>query len=119
MQLRLSVGFDGSGNPVMRTRSYANIKPGASDEAVFVSETMRGISFLTVSRNATRFLGKEAARRERAGGLSRHGKGGLHVGRIYVRSRHGKVMEVRDGRRRAGKEGRRVSTPHARALGRF
>ncbi|MEW5784353.1 MAG: DUF1659 domain-containing protein [Bacillota bacterium] len=35
MQLRLSVGFDGSGNPVMRTRSYANIKPGASDEAVF------------------------------------------------------------------------------------
>lgn len=37
LQLRLRTGFDGSGNPIIRTRSYANIKPGASDEAVLLT----------------------------------------------------------------------------------
>lgn len=35
LQLRLSLGFDGSGNPILRTRSYANIKPNAVNEDLF------------------------------------------------------------------------------------
>ncbi|MGI5876040.1 MAG: DUF1659 domain-containing protein [Dethiobacteria bacterium] len=35
MQLRLVVGHDTEGSPIYRTRSYSNIKPGASDEDVY------------------------------------------------------------------------------------
>jgi hypothetical protein len=37
LQLRLTVGLDEGGNPIVRTRSYANIKPDASDEAVYLT----------------------------------------------------------------------------------
>ena len=35
MQLRLRVGTDPMGNPILRTRSYNNIKPEATDEAIY------------------------------------------------------------------------------------
>jgi len=35
LQLRLNVGQDTEGNPVYSSRSYANVKPLASDDAVF------------------------------------------------------------------------------------
>lgn len=35
LQLRLRVGYDGGGNPILRTRSYSNIKPAASHEDLF------------------------------------------------------------------------------------
>lgn len=34
MQLRLLVGQDEQGNPIFRTRSYANVKPTATDDEV-------------------------------------------------------------------------------------
>ena len=33
--LRLVVGQDANFNPIYRTRSYSNIKPGATDEKVY------------------------------------------------------------------------------------
>lgn len=35
LQLRLRLGFDGSGNPILRTRSYSNIKPNAPNQDLF------------------------------------------------------------------------------------
>ncbi len=35
LQLRLLVGQDDKGNPIYRTRSYSNVKPAASDQAVY------------------------------------------------------------------------------------
>jgi len=35
MQLRLNIGQDVGGNPIYRSRSYSNVKPLASDQAVF------------------------------------------------------------------------------------
>jgi hypothetical protein len=35
LQLRLIVGMDDKGNHIYRTRSYANVKPAATDQAVY------------------------------------------------------------------------------------
>ena len=35
LQLRLRMGFDGSGNPIIRTRSYSNIIPTADNQDLF------------------------------------------------------------------------------------
>ncbi len=35
MQLRLRLGFDGEGNPILRTRSYNNISPVASNDDLY------------------------------------------------------------------------------------
>jgi hypothetical protein len=35
LQLRLNLGFDGSGNPILRTRSYSNVKPTAVNQDLF------------------------------------------------------------------------------------
>ena len=35
LQLRLITGQDDKGNPTYRSRSYANVKPLASDQAVY------------------------------------------------------------------------------------
>jgi hypothetical protein len=35
LQLRLRLGYDSGGNPILRTRSYANVKADASDEHVY------------------------------------------------------------------------------------
>lgn len=44
LQLRLVVGQDDQGNPVYRTRSYANVKATASDDAVFaVGSALAGL----------------------------------------------------------------------------
>ena len=44
LQLRLNVGQDTEGNPVYSSRSYANVKPLASDQAVFsVGNSLAGL----------------------------------------------------------------------------
>ncbi len=35
LQLRLRLGFDDNGNPILRTRSYSNIKPNAVNQDLF------------------------------------------------------------------------------------
>lgn len=35
MQLRLRIGFTQEGKPILRTRSYANLKSAASDEDLY------------------------------------------------------------------------------------
>lgn len=35
LQLRLLLGYNDDGSPILRTRSYSNIKPSASHEALF------------------------------------------------------------------------------------
>lgn len=39
LQLRLRTGFDGLGNPILRTRTYANIKPATNNEDLFATGT--------------------------------------------------------------------------------
>lgn len=39
LQLRLMIGQDTQGNPIYRTKSYSNIKPMASDQAVYAVGT--------------------------------------------------------------------------------
>jgi hypothetical protein len=44
LQLRLNVGQDAEGNPIYRSRSYSNVKPLASDQAVFaVGSALAGL----------------------------------------------------------------------------
>jgi hypothetical protein len=44
MQLRLIVGQDAAGNPIYQSRSYSNVKPLASDDAVFaVGNALAGL----------------------------------------------------------------------------
>jgi hypothetical protein len=35
LQLRLRLGFDSGGNPILRTRSYSNIKTTAANDALY------------------------------------------------------------------------------------
>lgn len=35
LQLRLLLGYGEDGSPILRTRSYSNIKPSASDEDLY------------------------------------------------------------------------------------
>ncbi|HPU00719.1 MAG: DUF1659 domain-containing protein [Firmicutes bacterium] len=35
LQLRLLTGYTEDGKPILRTRSYANVKPEATDEALY------------------------------------------------------------------------------------
>lgn len=36
LQLRLRLGFDGIGNPILRTRSYSNINPATNNQDLFI-----------------------------------------------------------------------------------
>ena len=50
LQMRLVTGLDENMNPILRTRSYSNVKPGASNEDLFaVAQGMGGLQVHTVS----------------------------------------------------------------------
>lgn len=43
-QLRLNMGFDGDGHPIIRSRTYSSVKHDAGDETVFgVAKGLAGL----------------------------------------------------------------------------
>jgi len=59
LSIRVVVGSDGHGHPILRSRSYSNVKPEVSDEDLYeFAEKVVGLINYSGAEDVQRYVGK-------------------------------------------------------------